>query len=220
MCCLTLFSAALCDSSSSVLHVRQTTDFFLDTNCRGNCSSFPFGGFGSLEEFRSLWSEGFLSWAYAFGWPYAVWYRRGLGELHPQQWLLCICWREPLLFHFFCESQRPLYLTPKKSTCFCKLLTSLSVLSGSVCKTPISTAFSDAPLLLIVCTPVGVSHSRSISLISLDAFSLSVDFEELGWSAGCSWISLISSCFGSELSALNLFVTGSKGRWSTAVWPQ
>lgn len=39
MCCLTLFSTALCDSSSSVLHVRQTTDFFLDTNCRGNCSS-------------------------------------------------------------------------------------------------------------------------------------------------------------------------------------
>lgn len=59
------------------------------------------------------------------------------------------------------------------STRFCKLLTSLSVLSGLVCETPISAAFSDAPSLLIVCTPVGGSHSRSIILISLDPFSLS-----------------------------------------------
>ena len=58
----------------------------------------------------------------------------------------------------------------RESTRLCKLLTSLSVLSGLVCETPISAAFSDAPSLLIVCTPVGGSHSRSIILISLDHF--------------------------------------------------
>ena len=45
-CCLTLFSAALCDSSSFVLHVRQTSDFFLDTNCRAGdlLINFPLEG--------------------------------------------------------------------------------------------------------------------------------------------------------------------------------
>ena len=139
--CLVQPCAALCNSSRSVLCVQQTIDFFLGKNCHGNCSSI------------SLWK---------------VWIARGI--LLSLEWVICklvLCifvaihcliqkrpwWASPVAmvvmhmlqkattFLFLLQISKTSLSDARESTRFCKLLTSLSVLSGSVCKIPISAAF-------------------------------------------------------------------------------